>query len=127
MINGIIAFGLEVLYMDNEHTFYQASGWVWTNGSNGVKTWDSDILWGNLGSHYSVWELSPTMWIEYWYYKGATGFTGISIRGFPYTRYIGIASHVAIVTEFPGKNPPIEIQKSHISEHSSLFSQRFLD
>ena len=101
LVNGIIAFGEEEC-VDNEHVFDPASGWVWTRGSNGVKTWESDTLWGNLGSHHEIWFVEPTMWIEYWYYKGATGFTGISIKGFSYARFFGTASHVSIVTEFPG-------------------------
>lgn len=101
-----------------------ANGWVWTNGVNGIKTWNEDSLWGNLGSYYYTW--GGWVWYEYWFHKGATGFTGIRIKGLSDSYFFGTASHVSLSSEFPGKNPPIEIQNSHISQHS-LLSLRFLE
>lgn len=121
LFNGIITFGEESWHWGGGSGDYfrePASGWVWTKGTNGIITWESDSLWGNLGSYYYTWGSGPSWpWYEYWFYKGATGFTGITLRGFPDDRFFGVASHVAIVTEFPGKNPPIETQKSHITPY----------
>ena len=131
LFNGSIAFGEECWdWNGGSGDYYRkpASGWVWTNGSNGEITWNGDSLWGNLGTHYYTTNFGE-IWYEYLFYKGVTGFTGIRIKrrlaGHIY--YFGIASHVAIVTEFPGKNPPIEIHNSHIGEHSLLLFQSFLD
>ena len=101
-----------------------ANGWVWTNGVNGIKTWNEDSLWGNLGSYYYT--SGGWVWYEYWFHKGATGFTGIRIKGLSDSYFFGTASHVSLSSEFPGKNQPIEIQNSHISQHS-LLSLRFLE
>lgn len=101
LINGIISFGWEKLDYENKRTINPASGWVWTKGSNSVKTWEGDTLWGNLGKYHEVFYYEPTTWDEYWFYKGATGFNGISIRGFSSYHFFGTASHVSIVNERP--------------------------
>lgn len=129
LVNCIISFGWE--RWDNAGGGWSrepASGWVWTNGLNGVKTWEGDSLWGDLGSHYFFYPYGPSgYWYEFWYQKGATGFTGIRIMGLSGFRFFGTASHVSITNEFPGRNPLMETQNSHISHHSSLLSLRLLE
>ena len=89
----------EVIDLDGK---YESSGRVWTKGSNGVKTWESNSLWGNLGKK-EISEWMPWGGIKtYWYYKAVIGFTGIRIGGINSVIFFGIASHVSIVTEFPG-------------------------
>lgn len=132
LVNGFISFGEEWWeYGGGSGDYYKApaSGWIWTKGSNGVITWEGDSLWGNQGSYYYMGGWPYLIWWEYWFYKGATGFTGIHIRGFPRAKgdyFFGFASHVSIVTEFPGKNLPIGMQKSHIGHHSSILFQQLL-
>lgn len=127
--NGIIAFGEECWDWNGGSGDYHkepASGWVWTKGSNGVIKWGGDSLWGDLGSHFFEYSFAGIRY-EYLFYKGTTGFNGIRILGFTGDRFFGSASHVAIVTEFPGKNPPIDTQKSHIIQYSSLLFYQFLE
>jgi hypothetical protein len=82
---------------------YPSIGWVWTKGSNGVKSWSGDSLWGNLGNErFKIWLVGVYLFDYCLVYKGATGFTGIRIGGLFSCIYIGTASHVNIVTEFPG-------------------------
>ena len=127
--NGSIAFGEECWDWNGGSGDYHkepASGWVWTKGSNGVITWKGDSLWGNLGSRFYAYSFGGIRY-EYLFYQGATGFKGIRILGFQGDRFFGSASHVSIVTEFPGKNLPIDTQKSHIILYSSLLLYRFLE
>ena len=79
-----------------------ASGWICTIGSNGIKTWRGDELWGNLGSDYFEYSSGEYNY-EHTYFRGAIGFTGIRVRSLLSNkcRYFGIASVANIVTEFP--------------------------
>ena len=107
IVNGTITFGREWWdYGGGSGEYYRepASGSVWTKGSNGVVKWNGDSLWGALGTYYYTYGVGPSWnWGEVWCYKGATGFTGVIIRGLSKDRFFGSASHVAIITEFPGR------------------------
>jgi hypothetical protein len=105
---GEISFGIEHWDWNGgsgDHYKEPAVGWVWTNGTNGVKTWSGDSLWGNLVvDHFEYSSFGGVYYIEEDFFRGVTGFTGIRIRGFLIApnRFFGRASHVSIVTEFPG-------------------------
>lgn len=69
-----------------EYDCRPTNGWIWTNGTNGVKSWEGDMF-GKAGARI----------IDYWdgsnhNYIGVKEFTGICFGG----KYFGHASHVKI-------------------------------
>ena len=101
IINGSISFGEDMWNWNGgsgEGYNESASGWVWTKGSNDIKTWRGDSLWGNIGIDYFEYLIGEYNY-EWTYFKGAIGFTGIRIKSYPTkpSRFIGFASHISLI------------------------------
>jgi hypothetical protein len=103
--NRSISFGYKFI-CDYQDIFgpYPSSGWIWTKGSNGVKTWRGDSLWGNLGKKDVTYThpFGPIVFDDFSFYIGIKGFTGFRIGMLSSCLFIGTASHINIVTDFPG-------------------------
>ena len=75
--------------------YFPASGWIFTDGLNGIITWNNSF-YGQYGSVGTIWPDADA-----WWYRGAIGFTGISITyGFQSHFTLGTALRVKL-----GPNP----------------------
>lgn len=93
-----LSFGYYDSYFNPEtweewEKYVPGSGWVWTNGSNGIVTWDGN-LWGLISKYW----VNIFLYEDICYFIGAEDFTGIRIislsDGMDY--FFGSASHVKL-------------------------------
>lgn len=92
-LNGYITFGY---YNEWENEYYPGKGWVYTQGSNGVKEWEG-WLYGQTGKKILI----PYPMYDNWGFVTAYKFTGINFLGLVFDFFIGRASHVALGPEPP--------------------------
>jgi len=92
-----ISFGHQNWHFELGGEFYPSKGWIWTNGSNGVKQWDGSFF-GQISRVEEYW--GP---IVLTYCVGTTEFKGIMI--YPLSSgndfFLGTASHVAVGPKYP--------------------------
>ena len=89
---GYMTFGLSSGQDPNNIIDHPAKGWVYTNGLNGIKTWNTPI-YGQVSKKAGFPLLCR--------YVGAVGFTGIKILPFGSGFYLGTALRVKLGSKAP--------------------------
>jgi hypothetical protein len=88
----LLAFGNIQYFMDNSWEEYPSSGWVYSNGLNGVKIYEGPKLWGTAREECDVVLLMSC------YYPGVLGFTGLKLSLLKNTYFLGSALKVKLGT-----------------------------